>query len=196
VKTNNSISSASQIRNLLIIFTSGIGLAVLLSLLSLYYYNPSGSYQVKNVLLSPNSLESMRFVDGSSKAGGNPRFVFDTIEFSFYDDGLRKWEKKAVSRDQYSTLYSMINNEKSLDVIPVEVENAFQKAHPATLALKVRIEGAAGIQVPATIFTQVEFAAIGDHYRIQLRDQTNNLGGWAYFHQPGIYKKVLKTLNP
>lgn len=191
VKTNNS-TPTTQIRNLLIVFASGISLAFLLAMLSLHYYNPSGSYLVKNTLLSPESLTSMRFADGFTKTGGTPRFIFDSIELSFYDNEQKKWEKKVLSLDQYSILYAMISNNNSLSEISHEAENGFQKIHPATLAIKVRLEGPAGLQAPTTIVTQVEFAAIGDYYRIQLREQANSLGGWVYFYQPGIYEKVLK----
>ena len=196
MKTNNSTSQGSQIRNLLIVFTSGIGLAVLLAFISLYYYNPSGSYLAKNVLLSPESLSSIRFAE-SSTSSGTPRFIFDNLEFSFYNQALKKWEKKFISLEQYNTFYSTLSNEKSFLEVPPEVENAFHKLPPVTLALKVRTEGLANAQTPSTVVTSVEFVE-GDYYRIQLREQasqTSSLGKWVYFHQPDIYEKILKIFN-
>jgi hypothetical protein len=194
VKTNNSLSRASQIRNLLLVFGSGIGLAVVLALVSLYYYNPSGSYLVNNVLLSPESLKAIRFSEGSSRQGGTARFVFDSLEFSFYDPSLKKWEKKPISLDQYSLFYSTISNQKSILEVPKDVENDFHKLSLLILALKVHVDGPSTAQTPATIISSIEFIE-RDYYRIQLREQAEGPGKWVYFHQPGIYKKVFKLFT-
>lgn len=184
-----------QIRTLLLVIGSGVMLAVLLALLSLQFYSPTGSYTAKNVLLAPESLASMRFADGTTREGGTPRYVFAAIEFSFYDGSLKKWSTRPVSLDQYASFYSLVENEKSIAEATKAVEDAFRSPYLTSLVIKVRQDGASARQPSASAVIEVDFADEGDYYRIQLRGGAG-ARDWAYFQRPGIHNAVLKLFGP
>ncbi len=57
-------SARKEIRQLLAVLLSGVGLAVVASLFMIFFYGPSGQYAVKNVLLSPELLGKLEFTEG------------------------------------------------------------------------------------------------------------------------------------
>lgn len=183
-------SKGSRIRTLLTVFGMGIAAAFLLAMLMLYYYNPSGSYVTGNVLLSPEKIIELKFLEGNSKKGG--RIGFSGMEFSYYDEGLKKRKHFIVTNEAYQMLYSLLADNQSLVKVDEEIKRIFNLGHPATLVLKTKQQTVSG-QNDAQHFLQVDF--IKDYYRVQLRDQVPGQN-WAYFYFPGIYDKALNLLNP
>jgi hypothetical protein len=188
-------SKRKQIRNLLVVIGSGVMTGFAIVLILLYNYNPSGSYLAKNVLLSPELAQTLSFKDSNPKTGGTSLFVFDVIEFSYYDNIKKQWKNVHVDGNQYMRFYQVINNEKSLLEVTDDVRNLFNKGNMATLLLKVRTESHAAWQATSKVFTEVNFVGEGDYYRVGLHEQ-NPSNPWAYFYHPGIYRQVLEIFVP
>src|SRR5947207_328834 len=75
-----------QILTLLSILGLGIGTAFIFVVIMLSYYNPTGSYLAKNVLISPENLSKMRFSETNNiKASEKSRFMLDRLEFTYFD---------------------------------------------------------------------------------------------------------------
>ena len=185
------ISPGKQIRNLLLVLGSGIGCAILLALLFLYYYNPSGTYLARNVLLSPESAAAISFNQLNRKSGGVSRFVFDDVEFTFFNKVQKSLKTVHVDLNQYNQFYQMVGSLRSVEPTD-EILSSFSKPNGSTLALKIRPENN---QTAAKTFIAVNFVNEGDYFRIELHEQSST-GNWAYFYYPGIYQKVIDLFVP
>lgn len=192
---NRQISPKRQIRNLLMVLVSSVICAFLVSGLLLYYYSPSGRYIVKNALLAPELTTTLMYNDTNHKTGGSSRFVFDGIEFSFYDNQTKQQRNMQLTQEQYQKLYQLIASDKSLLNVPKEVISQFNKATNATLTIKVRTESHAAWQDETKIFQAMRFVNDGDYFNIELHEEksANNL---VYFYHPGIYKEILQSVIP
>lgn len=184
-------SAKKQIRNLLLVIFSGAFCAFLAAAIGLYFYGPGGRYLVKNTLLSPSILETLSYNDLNTKTGNKSRFVFDKIEFSYYETDKKHWQKVRVSPNVYQRFYQSVINEKSLIDVPENVISQFTKANPSSLVLTVRTESNAAWQELIRVFQEIQFANDGDYFRIELREQNSPESKWAYFYHPHIYREVL-----
>lgn len=181
------LSKKKQIRNLLIVFLGGIGFAVLFALMGLYHYSPSGKYYAKNTLLAPEVLSQIAIKDSSSKT----RFIYNKIEFSYYEPSEKIVKKISVPEERYKQFYDMVANEESLSNVSDEISSFFNY-FPSSLTLTLRPENQPND--PEKIYQQVNFVNHGDFFRIVLNDQ--NAGtNWVYFYHPNIYQKVLSLFN-
>ncbi len=186
-------SKPTQIRNLLLVFGSGIAAALALAFGMLYYYNPPGAYLAKNALLAPANLLSMRYSEATIRGANNLPFVFDGIDFSYFDAAKQQWQRIAVDMLKYADFYLLIDDDASLTDVSDDVKNAFNRGHAATIILKAR-QGEAG-KVASMDFLNVDFAGEGNYYRIQLREHRDS-EGWAYFHHQGIYQQIQQLFVP
>lgn len=186
-------SKNKEIRNLLFVIFSGILGAFAVALGMLYYYNPNGSYLAGNVLLSPESTQVLRFNDVNPKTGATSKFVFDQVEFSYFDAKLKQRRNLSVDRDNYVKLFQSISSDRSLEATD-EIKNLFNK-DPSKLVLKIRSETNVAANAISKPFIEVDFANEGDYYRIELHEE-NSLDSWAYFYHPGIYSKVFNIFIP
>lgn len=189
----NDISKGKQIRNLCLVMASGIIAALAVFLMMLHYYGPSGSYVAKNVLLSPESAKSLRYGEVNAKIGKTTSFVFDLIEFTYYDEMNKKMNRVDLDMEKYAKFYDMIGNDKSLVVGDEHAEDALKKSNFATLAFKIRPEGDRANSSTSQILNEIHFSE-DDYYRISLRGQ-NAIEGWADFYHPGIYHYVLEQFT-
>lgn len=184
-------STRSQIRNLLLALALGVVGALLFSALLLYKYNPTGQYEIKNILLSPDLMNGLNFNDKNSKTGGMSRFVFDKIVFEYPDLKTGKLEKVTITNDQYRAFYQMIYPEKSLLDVPDDVKNLFNKGALAKLKLEIRTESNASFQALEKVFQEVDFASEGNYFRVELRQSDSpNEEKNGYFYNQDIYKKA------
>lgn len=179
-----------QICNLLIIIFSGIACALLISGFLLYYYGPTGSYLAQNTVLSPAVSEILRYQDVDGNTRGRARFVFDGIEFSYYDSKDNQWHQKTVDQPQYRKIYELIQNDKSLEV-PSAVKTFFNETNMVSLIIKVRPENG---QQETRIFQTINFVNDGDYYRVQLRE-ANSKDQWAYFYHPHITQDLFVLMQ-
>lgn len=181
-------SAYRQIRNLLITLTLGVALAVALSLFFLYYYSPSGSYRLKNVLLAPSSVESLSF----SAKNRNTREIegpsFEKMTFLYWQPSERQWRQAPVSLNSYREFYERLGDETSLADITPAMINEFQQQPMAKLIISLKqSEGEKSI---SRVFQEIHFAAKSDLFRVELReDQAAH--SWAYFTHPRIYNEAM-----
>jgi hypothetical protein len=188
-----STPAGNQIRNLLFVMLSAIICALIISGLLLYKYGPSGGYLAQNTILSPDVTESLWYTDSNQRTGGNSRFVFDAVEFSYYDNKTNQWQHLQVDQNHYRTFYQMVMHDKSISDITPQLLSLFDGN--ASLILKVRTESNAGWQEEVKTLQRIEFAKDGDHYRVDLREQ-NSPNQWAYFAHPQIFNKTLQLFKP
>lgn len=187
----NDLSKAKQIRNLLVVIGSAIGVSFIAIFLMLYSYGPAGSYLAKNVLLSPESVNSLYFNDFNSKTGAQAHFVFDLIQFSYYDGVQKKVKHAEIDMTTYAKLYKLIENDISLLNVPSEQEMAFNlETAIGRLFFKVRAGGNSSQKSSMNLF-EADF--IKDYYRISLRGQ-NADQQWVYFRHNGILEQVMALL--
>lgn len=186
-------SKNKEIRNLLFVIFSGILGAFAVALGMLYYYNPTGSYLAGNVLLSPESTQVIRFNDVNPKTGATSKFLFDQVEFTYFDAKLKQWKNLNVDQDKYVKLYQAISSDRSLDATD-EIKILFNK-DPSKLILKIRSDTNVAANAITKPFIEVNFANDGDYYRIELHEE-NSLDTWAYFYHPGIYKETFNIIIP
>lgn len=179
-----------EVRNLVVVVLSGIGLAFFVTLMTLNCYGPSGTYIAKNILLEPQLLEKLNYNDTNSKTGGMSRFVFNEIEFSYYDSSQKQWRRIKIPHNLYQQFYTAVANDRSILNFPKEMENKFTQSPSPTLTLSVRTESPAEWQQEVKVFQEVNFLPQDNYFRIQLHEQ-NKTGNWAYFYRQNIYSEVM-----
>lgn len=177
-------TAAQQIKRLFTVIGLGVVAAIGVSVFFIYFFSPSGSYPISELLLDPQVAKEMKYQDN-----GN-RYVFDHVEFMAFNETSNTWDSKKVTLDQYQSFYALIENDKS-EVIPTEaVKNVFYHANPAILSIVTRKEGASADQV----FQELQISTDNKVYRVKLREEQVR-PQWAYFIHPGIYEKSLKVFG-
>ncbi len=183
------IDKYKQIRRLLFVFGSGIAAAFLLAYGMLHYYNPSGVYLARNVLMAPEGISSLHFVEDGT------RFVLDDLKFSYYDESTKQVKRLHVDMPQYEAFYRLVGGDKSLENVSDDIRNQFNSSKIASIDLNVREEVDKSLYSSVHLFLRVEFIEGVDYYRAQLRMQdTTDI--WVYFHRKGIYTEVLNFFIP
>lgn len=178
-------SKSKQIEVLLAVLGTGVIAGILIALTMLYYYNPTGSYQLDNVLLNPDNAFSLRYVEPGSKNTSEGRFIFEKMDYSYFNPTTKQTVSISVPKDKYAEFYKVIAKDKSVSKDLMETEGLFRSTTPSSLALKVRSSGENNTKGNETTFSRIVFADNGDYYRIQLR-QSTAVVDWAYFHHPKI----------
>jgi hypothetical protein len=190
-KNNNREGSRQQVRTLLKVIVSAVVAALVLVGSLLYYFGPSGRYLVKNALIDPSLTPTLSYNDVNHKTGGTSRFVYDGIEFVYYDERTKQQHTLSVLPETYQTLYDKIANEKSLLEVPSEILSEF--VLPATLSIMVRTDSHAPWQDETKVFQKVDFAPKGGYFRIELHEQPS--GNLIYFSHSDIYEEALRILQ-
>jgi hypothetical protein len=183
-----------EIRNLLIVLTGSVLCALLFGGLILKYYSPGGSYNAKNVLLSPEMTAVLSYADTNPKTGVKGRFIFDSLNFSYYDDVAKKWWHVPVNQLNYETFYKLVSSDSSPSGTHENIKKLFNQNHFSILNLKVRSDPRGSAEISTKTFQDIQFASQGDYYRVELREE----GGqdtWAYFYHPGIYQESLQLFK-
>lgn len=179
----------NQIRSLIFVILSAVACAFLISGLLLYKYGPSGGYLAQNTVLSPDVTESLWYTDSNQKTGGNSRFVFDAVEFSYFDNKANQWYHIQVDQNRYRKFYQTVMNDNSTSEISPQLLSLFDGNY-ASLIIKVKTESNARWQEEIKTLQRIDFAKDGDHYRVNLREE-NSPNQWVYFHHPQIFQKTL-----
>jgi hypothetical protein len=169
-------SPYKQIRNLLVILFAGISCAAIFAIFMIYFYGPSGRYQLQNVLLDPTVLSQI-----SSK-----RYKVDRISYSYWSPPEKKWNSVSINTQNYQTFFDSIKNDRSLEQVPQEIVSLFGGTTSTDLTIYVIVEEGKSAKGTATAFQKVQFSNKG-FYRVELRGQTSN-EMWAYFSHPDIDK--------
>lgn len=187
-------SKAKQIRILLGILSAGLVTGILIALSMLYYYNPTGSYMAKNMLLDPENAYTLRFIEPGSKGQPEGKYAFEGVYFSFFDEASKQTKTIRVPQEKYKLFYHQIAHESSIPNPDDNVIHVFNHIHPAILALKVRSVGEDASKGIEASFSEIVFAPSGDYYRIQVR-RSGPGTDWAYFYHKGIYQKALQLFR-
>lgn len=187
-------SAKRQIRNLLLVMLSGILCAFILAIFLVSNYGPSGRYVVQNTLIEPSLATSLNYNDANSKTGGLTLFVFDGIEFTYFDSDAKKQNQIKVDPDKYAQFYQLIVADMSILDPPTNVTSLFD-AQAASLKIQVRTASHAEWQDEQKVFQSVTIAHEGDYYRIRLHEEPAT-NPWVYFYHPGIYRDALKIFVP
>lgn len=184
-------ATKAQIRNVLAIFISAILCAGVLAAYMIFRYGPTGRYIAGNTILSPYILDQVNYPEASTGVGKGVKYIFNGIEFSYYDKAKNKQNSK-VDSAVYEQFYLLIEKEKSLENIPIDIESQFNRLQPALLTVMMRSDPSQ-TQQSTMIFQAIEFVET-DYFRVQLRDKESN-GSWAYFYRPHIYQDVLELFT-
>ncbi|MGA8163817.1 MAG: hypothetical protein WB791_02190 [Waddliaceae bacterium] len=182
-------------RSFLLVIFAGVLVAFIVAGGMLYYFNPSSSYQVENILLSPNLVESLSFPDVDRKTGKSDRYVFGRVEFLYYAKEDDQWKRIKTDEEKYRRFYNLVSDERSLLVVPENIKRLFDRGNPAMLTIvanKVIPEGAKG---ESKAFQEVEFTGEGSYFRIRLHDDAQQVN-WAYYYHPDIYREAVNIFVP
>lgn len=192
-KTNEK-AVRRQIISLLSVIGAGVLAAFLIGSFFIMHYGPSGRYLVENILLEPKLLHELNYNDNNPKTGGMDRFVFDSIEFAYFNQAEKKWVKFPVSEERYALIYNLIKGEKSLLDPSRELEELFIKDLIARMTIFVKTESSAAWQAITKTFQEVQFENKNNHFRIQLHEQNPGMN-WAYFQKSNIANDVLSIFK-
>lgn len=183
-------SAKKQIRNLLGVLTAGVGAAIIFALFMLYFYGPTGRYYLKNVLLSPETINQLSYEDTKTKKAGQIQFNFDKIEYTFWNSEKKEWKTVQVPLELYKQFYQSVQDESSILDVKEDVVNLFSKSNPSSLILSAKTAiNKTDLSKDPKPFQRVQFVNAGDYFRVELREQ-NDVAGWAYFYHQNIYEKA------
>ena len=187
-------SKSRQIEVLLSVLGTGIFAGILIALAMLYYYNPTGSYQISNILLDPENAFTLRYTEPGAKGKSEGRYVFNSMEYSYYNPESKKTDSIATPKEKYAKFYQSIANDKSIPEAGPEIESMFNSQNQSNLVLKVRQVGEDASKGHESTFSRIVFADNGDYYRVQLR-QSNAAVDWIYFQHPKISKEAFRIFK-
>lgn len=179
MKESLKVSTKGRIGALLAVIASGVLFAFLAAAFMVVYYGPSGTYLLKNVLLSPEMAETLN----------DSPIIFERLEFSHWDASSKQWSMQEVNLSQYKTFYKLVQGDQSLESALPEVIDAFYRVHPSSLTLFVRT--VANPHALIKPFQIVQFAERKDYFRVELHVETpDESTRWAYFYHPDIESQV------
>jgi len=182
-----------EVQNLILMLSSAVMIAFIVVVGLVYYFGSSGTYLLRDVLISPDALKRISFTDYNPDSGDQSRFVFNKIEFVRAESRGKGWGRYAVSKQSYEAFYKLISNERSIPQISNEMILQFDRIVPSTLTIFIQARDNEGRAQDGTIFQQVEFLDKEDVFRVKMRDSKDT---WVYFRYPGIYNKVVELFAP
>lgn len=168
------------------IIASAMALGCLTVVGLIYYYGPSGSYQLRNVLLAPGTTQSLRFSEN------NKTLVFHQVQFLYRDPDTRAWTRLELSIDDYAKVYALIESDVSISGDGTDYAPLFEQGQAASLILMLRPEQSYRPATAYQPFQEVHFS--GDHYRVELRVEGEGRS-WAYYKHDDILKEILAALG-
>ena len=177
-----------DIQNILTVLGAAIVCAGLLALLFIYYYGPSGRYLAGHTILDPAIIEQINYQDTHPRTGQKVHFIFDHMEFSYFDPQKGQVRQEAIPAENYQKFYTLIASEKSLDEVTDKIKDFFIKTRPTVLTTSMRtMESSEALTTK--IFQVVQFVQ-EDYFRVQLHEKQEQ-GEWAYFYRSGLYQDVM-----
>ncbi len=182
-----------EVQNLILMLSSAVFLAFLIVVGLVYYFGSSGTYLLRDVLISPDALKRISFSDYDQETGERSPFVFNKIEFIRAESRGREWGRYAVSKESYEEFYNLVSHERSIPQVSDQMIEQFETIVPSTLTIFVQARDNKGTRENGFIFQRVEFLDREDVFRVQMRDSQ---GSWIYFSYPGIYNKVVELFAP
>ncbi len=178
----------SDIRNFLFVLLSGVVVACAVVGAMAYIYSPSGRFWSHHVLLAPEVIEEGVYNDFDPATGQTKRFVFERLEFTYFDKEKRKWVSTTVDLEAYRRFWKLVESDWSILQPTEDITSIFNVPHPSRLMVWMRPDPATG---PVRVFQEVDFAPGKDAYRVELRGQQDITGQWAFFQHASIFENVL-----
>ena len=179
-----------RIRSIILLLGSAFACASLLVASLIYHFGPSGRYVAGHTLLSPQVMEEINQRSQQEKSKRQQSFVFNHIEFSYFDTVQRTMRRQPVSEENYKKFYDMVAQEKSLDQTE-QLALIFADVHPSILTVAMQAEGSSPTQASQT-FQIVQFKE--DYFRVQLHNEGAK-GDWAYFQYSNLYPKIIQLFT-
>jgi hypothetical protein len=176
-----------KVRSLLLLLGSAIVCALLLTLLLIHNYGPSGRYSLKKTLIEPALVYNLAYRDVNNRTGKLTHYLFDGIDLSYYSPKEGKPRNMILAPDSYALIYQLLANDLSL----LKPPTTFQPL--ASLMIKVRTQSHTDSLDESKNFQTVDFAK--DHYRVRLHEPAN-ANTWIYFEHLDIDQKILTALFP
>lgn len=183
--------SNSELKNMMLVLGASVLCAIIIACALILFYGPSGSYSARDTLLDPSIINQINIRDKTGNGKGNLQFVFDRIEFSYFDKGLGKMRRNAISVDQYEKFYALVSKDISLAEVPKTIESSFDKTYPTLLTIQMRTkEGTIGAN---QLFQEVQFIE-EDYFRVQLKTSETK-PTWAYYRHPHLYHEIMNLFT-
>ena len=184
-------SSVRDIRNLFIVLGGGIVCAIIAAVLLIYVYIPTGRYYARNVLLNPELTAQLSYMDLNPKTGGSSQFIYDRVEYHYFDPAIKRWQQVTVPQETYRQFYDLVADDRSLASVTPEVVSLFNAQSLPRLVIQVKTKSDSEWQLATKTFIEVQFHPGSEYYRIQLRSDSL-AEGWAYFK----HVRLLDELQP
>lgn len=182
-----------DIRNLVMVISASLLLAVGITSWFLLSYGPSGQYYAKNTLANPSILARLDYNDMNPKTNQMDRYVFDKILYTFWNKTKQEQGSLVIPIPVYEKFYNLVQADDSILQPTSEMSSAFRSSPPARLAVKVHTESNVDYQKDAKDLTLVEVA--GDYWRVELNDQ-NTAIQWVYYKHPNIAAQTQSLFIP
>jgi hypothetical protein len=182
-----------QIIYISLLLTSAIASAALLAGYMIYRYGPSGRYVAGHTILSPYVLDKINYKDHNPKTGSQGHYIFDSIQFSYFDKVKGEQRQLSIDPTDYQKFYILVEAVKSLENTPADIQREFNQGFLASLNLTMRTDNSAAAAQVSKIFQVIQFTD-KDYFRVHLHSEENT-GEWAYFYQPHIYQDVIKLFT-
>lgn len=179
-----TVSQASNVRSLIILMFFSVACAFAIAIFSVQTFGPTGSYEVKNALITPYLLENMSYNDTDTKTGAETRFVFDQLLYTYRDTHAQKTLTKPITLQDYRRFYEVINGDSSIVDGGSNLETLFNDADQLVINVKTVTDDP--LQSEKKLFQEIHFAREGNFYRIELREDMNPQEKWAYYNHLGI----------
>lgn len=183
------LTSKRQVGWVIAILGMAVVSACFLTGLMLYFYSPSGRYLAGHVLLAPSVMNQVHLKDKHPYTGQAVNFIFDQIDFSYFDRKTGQFIRYPLSLDTYEMFYQLVASDKSLEKVGPDIQDLFQ-SYPALLTTKLRTD-ATHAAIASKAFQVVQLIP-QDFFRVQLHG--GQAEEWAYFYHAGIYEAMKPLL--
>lgn len=179
--------------NILSVLGAAIFCAALMASWFIYYYGPSGRYSAGQTILDPTVMERINYQDKHPLTGQNVHFMFDRIEFSYFDSQQGQMRRYTVLPENYQKLYQLMTTEKSVEHVTDSIRSLFTTQHPTLLTIYMHVVEPSGKPAATHIFQVIQFVP-EDYARVQLHGQQNQ-GEWIYFYRPQLYQDIMRLFT-
>ncbi len=164
---------------------SAILCGFLIVFLLIRYYGPTGQYAIEQVLLQPNLIRQLSFQEKDATTGKMGQYVYDHIEYTYYDPARSNWKKLNVTPERYELFVKAVSGDRSAIKPTDEIIDSFTRSRSAILTIWVKNTASAALKT----FQEIAFAPQTGLYRVELRQQEDTQP-WAYFEHSQIYEEV------
>src|SRR5690606_41160640 len=103
-----------EVQNLILMLSSAVFVAFVAVVGLVYYFGSSGTYLLRDILISPDAIQRISFTDYNPETGERAPFIFNKIEFIRAESRGREWGRYAVSKQSYEEFYNIVSYERSI----------------------------------------------------------------------------------